>query len=96
MEGITPEVQRDVFTKALHEHLFQPKHSSDRGTPLTHAFDRALNDAVTGVANKMMTEEPYKTQIRDAIHDAFDKAMTEGSFVKTLATRIVNAVGRSY
>ena len=96
MDGINPETQRDIFTRALYSHLFQPTRPNETGTPLTYAFDRALNGAVTKVAEKMMEEEPYRTQIREAIHDALDAMMEDGSFVKKLTERVVSALGRAY
>lgn len=93
-DSVSAEAQKEIFSKALYEHLFQK--SRDGKTPVQEAFARALAEATREVAMRICQEPDTSAQIEAAIREAFNELLKDGGFVKKLAAKMLANFGYNF
>jgi hypothetical protein len=88
-DAVPPEMQKDIFSKALYDHLFYPKREGGSGpTCLEHAFQQALNKGVSEMAEKVLSDPENKKKLEDAFNQALEQILSDGSLVKKIADKM--------
>jgi hypothetical protein len=77
-DAVPDEMRKEIFTKALYEHLFQ--RSRDNGpTPLQEAFRRALNECAAKMAQELFANPECQGKVKVALDEAFDEWLNDPS-----------------
>ncbi|HEY5022465.1 MAG TPA: hypothetical protein VII30_08270, partial [Gemmatimonadaceae bacterium] len=83
-DSVTPEMQKEIFAKAMGQFLFNADTRRGEVPPITSAFQDALRLATKELANKIVNEPENQTRISDVIRAAFDETMSDPATVTKL------------
>jgi len=90
-EAVPADMQKEIFTKALYEHLFKPNRNGD--SPVSEAFQRALNDATKELAQEVVRDPENMRKVKEVVQSALDKALTDGSLLTKITGKFSNSFG---
>jgi hypothetical protein len=76
-DSVTPEMQKEIFAKAMGQFLFNTDTRRGETPPITAAFQDALRLATKELANKIVNEPENQARITDVIRAAFDEVMKD-------------------
>jgi hypothetical protein len=95
LKGMTSEVREKVLADAMRAYLFEPKKDVYGGkttTPLSEAFQKALDSAARQASIAFLEEPEQKNLIRTKIEESLREAMIRLDFTKTIVERLTNAL----
>ena len=92
-DSVTPEVQREVFQKAMTNFLFRAD-SRGESAPITEAFKRALQQATETLAKEIVMSPDNRAKIAKAVQDGLDDAMKSRTFIDNISARIASSMSR--
>jgi hypothetical protein len=95
VRSVSPEMQAEIFQRALHEHLFRVPSSKERST-ISESFKRSLDDACRAIASDLLKEPENLAKIKEAIQTALDQALKEPEFKERLAKRFITTLSGGY
>lgn len=90
-DAVPDEMRKEIFTKALYEHLFQ-KQRDNGPTPLQEAFRRALNECTSKMADELFARPEYREQVKTALEAAFAEALKDGKLVHDMLKKISSSM----
>src|ERR1700675_4934182 len=96
-DSVTPEVQGRVLKEAILAYLFTPQREAYSGkeqTPLSKAFQKALDAVTLQCARELFAQPESKKKIEDALRSAFDKALADPAIVDKTAEKMLSAFSR--
>jgi len=90
-EAVTPQMQKEIFAKAMHEHLF--KSTSFDKSPISQAFQRALDEATRDIAREVVREPENLKQIHAVMRKSVESAIESPAFMEDIAKKITRGFG---
>lgn len=94
MDSVSAEMQKEIFQKALEQHLFSDRSNRDRNeSVISHAFKRALDQATHKLAEAVVHHPDNKLRIEAAMQKALEEALEEDRFAELIKNRLVRAFG---
>lgn len=91
-DAVPPEMQKEIFARALHDHLFHASRNSDK-SPISDSFQRALNDATRALANEIVNEPENKAKVKATIQKAFDQSLESGNLLQKICDKFTGSFG---
>ncbi len=88
-EAVPPEMQKEIFSRALHEHLF--KTNRDGRSPISEAFQRALDDATRDLAREIVRDPENMIRVKDTIHSSLTEALESKSLFDKVLNKLLSA-----
>jgi hypothetical protein len=76
-DSVTPEMQKEIFAKAMGQFLFNADTRRGETPPITAAFQTALRLATQELANKIVNEPENHARIRRVIEAAFNETIDD-------------------
>jgi hypothetical protein len=95
VDSVTPEVQREVFQKAILEHLFTVRrdgYSGKETTTLSEVFAKALDRAVFAITEKVLNEPDNQEMIVSAVRSAFEQTVVKSALLGKLTERLTRNI----
>lgn len=90
-DAVPAEMQKEIFTRALRDHLFRSERAGDRPA-LSHAFERALNEATQELARKVLEEPENQEKVRAAFREMLDQLLADGVLIRKWTDKILGAI----
>lgn len=90
-DAVPDEMRKEIFTKALYEHLFQ-KQRDNGPTPLQEAFRRALNECTSKMADELFATPEYRNQVRVALEAAFAEWIKDGKHIHDVLRKMASSL----
>jgi uncharacterized protein HemX len=94
MNAFTPEMQTEVFREALRGYLFEPvtDNYGKKPSPLTQAFQKALDNAAYSVAKEFVSQPEQTVRIQAALKEAFDAVIVSPDFKQKVVDKVARAM----
>ena len=93
-DSVTPEMQKEIFAKAMGQFLFNADTRRGEMPPITAAFQDALRIATKEMANKIVNEPENQERIRGVVQTAFDETMNDPATATKLRGLFVSGFPR--
>jgi uncharacterized protein HemX len=95
LTAFTPEMQSEVFRESLRQYLFEPvkdRGYSDKPSPFTQAFQKALDTAAFHVAKDFISQPAQMERLRTALAEAFDLTLGGTEFKQKIIDKVARAM----
>jgi len=90
-KSVPPEMQKEIFSRAMYEYLFAPKRGTDK-SPVSEAFQRALDEATREIAKQVINEPENLKLIKETIRQGLVGSLENKVLLDKIVTRITNAI----
>ena len=96
-ESVTPEVSKKLLEEAMLAYLFTSRrepYSNKEATPLSDAFQKALDAATKTIAAEVLALPENKAKLVAAMQSGFDVAIKDTVVTEKLAEKMISVFQR--